>query len=98
MHVCAALCLGATRMTLFRRIILSGALPSIVTGLRIGLGIGWMGLVAAAPSGLGYLISDARSLLATDVVMAGMATIGPLGLLIDIVMRRVARALLPWHD
>jgi NitT/TauT family transport system permease protein/taurine transport system permease protein len=61
-----------------------------------------MGLVAAelvaAPSGLGYLISDARSLLATDVVVVGMATIGLLGLLIDLVMRRVARALLPWHD
>jgi ABC-type nitrate/sulfonate/bicarbonate transport system permease component len=102
LHVRAALCLGATRMPLFRRIILNGALPSIVTGLRIGLGIGWMGLVAAelvaAPSGLGYLISDARSLLATDVVVVGMATIGLLGLLIDIGMRRVARALLPWHE
>jgi ABC-type nitrate/sulfonate/bicarbonate transport system permease component len=102
LHVRAALCLGATRMALFRRIILNGALPSIVTGLRIGLGIGWMGLVAAelvaAPSGLGYLISDARSLLATDVVVVGMATIGLLGLLIDIGMRRVARALLPWHE
>jgi ABC-type nitrate/sulfonate/bicarbonate transport system permease component len=102
LHVRAALCLGATRMALFRRVILNGALPSIITGLRIGLGIGWMGLVAAelvaAPSGLGYLISDARSLLATDVVVVGMATIGLLGLLIDIAMRRAARALLPWHD
>jgi len=101
LHVRAALCLGATRMALFRRIILNGALPSIVTGLRIGLGIGWMGLVAAelvaAPSGLGYLISDARSLLATDVVVVGMATIGILGLLIDMAMRWVAKALLPWH-
>jgi ABC-type nitrate/sulfonate/bicarbonate transport system permease component len=102
LRVRAALCLGATRMALFRRVILNGALPSIVTGLRIGLGIAWMGLVAAelvaAPSGLGYLISDARALLATDVVVAGRATIGLLGLLIDIAMRRAARALLPWHD
>jgi ABC-type nitrate/sulfonate/bicarbonate transport system permease component len=102
MHIRAALCLGATRMALFRRIILNGALPTIVTGLRIGLGIGWMGLVAAelvaAPSGLGYLISDARSLLATDVVVVGMVTIGLLGLLIDLAMRRVARAFIPWHD
>jgi ABC-type nitrate/sulfonate/bicarbonate transport system permease component len=102
LHVRAALCLGATRTALFRRIILNGALPSIVTGLRIGLGIGWMGLVAAelvaAPSGLGYLISDARSLLATDVVVVGMVTIGLLGLLIDIAVRRVAKALIPWLD
>jgi ABC-type nitrate/sulfonate/bicarbonate transport system permease component len=102
LHVRAALCLGATRPALFRRVILNSALPSIVTGLRIGLGIAWMGLVAAelvaAPSGLGYLISDARSLLATDVVVVGMVTIGLLGLLIDIAMRWVAKVFLPWHD
>lgn len=100
-HIRAALCLGATRRALFQRIILNGALPTVVVGLRVGLGIGWMGLVAAelvaAPSGLGYLISDARTLLATDVVIVGMATIGILGLLIDFAMRRAARALLPWH-
>ncbi len=100
-HIRAALCLGAGRRALFQRIILNGALPNIVVGLRVGLGIGWMGLVAAelvaAPSGLGYLISDARTLLATDVVIVGMATIGILGLLIDFAMRRVARALLSWH-
>ncbi len=100
-HIRAALCLGASRRALFQRIILNGALPNIVVGLRVGLGIGWMGLVAAelvaAPSGLGYLISDARTLLATDVVIVGMATIGILGLLIDFAMRRVARALLSWH-
>ena len=61
---------------------------------------GWMALVAAelvgASSGLGFLINDARSVLRTDIVILGMLTIGCVGLAIDLLIRRIAKAMLPW--
>ncbi len=97
----AGLSLGASRGELFRTVVLPGALPNIFTGLRIGLGIGWMALVAgelvAAPSGLGYLINNARTLFRSDYILLGMVLIGVLGLLLDYLMRRAARLVMPWH-
>jgi ABC-type nitrate/sulfonate/bicarbonate transport system permease component len=79
---------------------LRAALPEIITGVRVGLGVGWMALVAAelvgASSGLGFLINDARTVLRTDYVIVGMATIGVVGLLIDRVIREVVVRTLPW--
>ena len=96
----AARCLGAGERQTLWRVVLRAALPQIVTGIRVGLGVGWMALVAAelvgASSGLGFLINDARTVLRTDYVIVGMATIGIVGLLIDRVIRAVARRLLPW--
>ncbi len=75
------------------------ALPVILTGLRIGLGIGWMALVAAeltgASSGLAYLIEDSRNLLFTERVLLGMALIGVLGFIMDQLMRALQRRLIP---
>jgi len=75
-------------------------MPQIVTGIRVGLGVGWMALVAAelvgANSGLGFLINDARTVLRTDYIIVGMATIGMVGLLIDQAIRELGRRLLPW--
>jgi len=96
----AARCLGAKQWNILWRVILRAALPQIVTGIRIGLGVGWMALVAAelvgATSGLGFLINDARTVLRTDYVIVGMITIGIVGLLIDWSIRSLARMLLPW--
>ena len=96
----AARCLGAGEWQLLRRVVLPAALPMILTGVRVGFGVGWMALVAAelvgATSGLGFLINDARSVLRTDVVILGMLTIGFVGLFIDLLIRRLAKALLPW--
>ena len=96
----AARCLGASEWEVLRRVVLRAALPQIVTGIRIGLGVGWMALVAAelvgANSGLGFLINDARTVLRTDYVIVGMATIGLVGLLIDWLIRVLVRRLLPW--
>ena len=82
--------------------VLAAALPQIVTGVRVGLGVGWMALVAAelvgANSGLGFLISDARTVLRTDYVIVGMAAIGLIGLTIDSTIRALARRLLPWSQ
>ena len=96
----AARCLGASEGRILRRVVLPAALPSILTGIRIGLGVGWMALVAAelvgANSGLGFLINDARTLLRTDQVIVGMFTIGLIGLVIDRTIRVVGRRILPW--
>ena len=82
------------------RVVFKGALPQIITGVRIGLGVGWMALVAAelvgANSGLGFVINDARSMLRTDIIVVGMLTIGLVGLLIDSAIRVLSRRLLPW--
>jgi len=96
----AARSLGAPEHKVLTRIVLKGSLPQIITGVRIGLGVGWMALVAAelvgANSGLGFLINDARSMLRTDTIFVGMLTIGVVGLLIDSAIRVLGRRLLPW--
>jgi ABC-type nitrate/sulfonate/bicarbonate transport system permease component len=96
----AARSLGAPEHKVLWRVVLQGALPQIITGVRVGLGVGWMALVAAelvgANSGLGFLINDARSMLRTDTIAVGMLTIGIVGLMIDTVIRLLSRRLLPW--
>ena len=98
--VWGALTLGGRRAQIIREIVLPGALPLILTGLRIGLGVGWMALVAAelvaARSGLGFMIQSARYAFLTDRVILGMAVIGLLGLAMDRAMRGVQHRLAPW--
>jgi ABC-type nitrate/sulfonate/bicarbonate transport system permease component len=97
----AGLSLGARRGELFRTVVLPAALPQIFTGVRVGLGIGWMALVAgelvAAPSGLGYMINNARTLFRSDYILLGMVLIGVLGLVLDFVMRQIMRIAMPWY-
>lgn len=97
----AALNLGATPWKLLRKVVLYGALPNIFTGLRIGLGVSWMLVVAAelvaATSGLGFMIEDARNFLRTDIIFMGMVIIGCMGILMERILRRVERALLVWY-
>jgi ABC-type nitrate/sulfonate/bicarbonate transport system permease component len=98
----AARCLGAQETHILWRIVLRAALPQIITGIRVGLGVGWMALVAAelvgASSGLGFLINDARTVLRTDYVIVGMATIGAAGLIIDASIRTLMRKYMPWYQ
>lgn len=74
------------------------AVPSLVTGVRLGFGYSWRALIAAeliaAGSGLGYLILDAQELQRTDVVMVGILVIGLLGWAMDWAFQRAAAALL----
>lgn len=97
----AARCLGASEGKVLWRVVLRAALPQIMTGIRVGLGVGWMALVAAelvgANSGLGFLINDARTMLRTDYIVVGMVSIGIIGLLQDIVVRSLIRRATPWH-
>lgn len=83
----AARSMGIGRARIFWEVLLPGALPSIVTGLRIGLGYGWRGLVAAeiiaTNAGLGYALFLAQSQFDTDVIIAAMVIIGVLWLIMD---------------
>jgi len=79
---------------LFRSVIFPAALPQIITGMRVGLGVAWLVVVAAEmvaiDSGLGYLIIDARNAGSRyDLVVAGMVIIGFIGFLLDLLMRRL---------
>ena len=99
-HVQAAQCLGAGRMLFLRKVLLPSALPYILAGMRVGLGVGWMCVIAAeliaATSGLGYMIQTARVLIETEKVLAGMITIGIIGLGMNHLMLLLERKLTPW--
>jgi taurine transport system permease protein len=83
----AAGSLGAGRMAMLTEVLLPGALPNIVTGIRTGLGFAWRGLIAAemiaTNVGLGYMLFVARDFYQTEVIVLGMIVIGTLWLLID---------------
>lgn len=83
---------GVSRATLFRQVIVPAVLPEIVVGMRIGLGVAWLVVVAAEmialQSGLGFLINDSRNAgNRYDLVIAAMIIIGVIGLLLDGLMR-----------
>lgn len=98
----AARNLGATGPALFLRIILPAAMPHILTGLRVGIGVAFIVVIVAemiaVNSGLGYRILEAREFLWSDKIIAGMITIGLLGLAIDTAMSRINHYLLRWHS
>jgi NitT/TauT family transport system permease protein/taurine transport system permease protein len=83
----AARSLGTSRPRMFVEVLLPGAMPSIVTGLRVGLGYGWRGLVAAeiiaTSAGLGYSLFLAQKFFRTDIIIMGMIIIGLLWLMMD---------------
>ena len=97
----AARTLMATEKDVLLKVMLPGALPSIFVGLRIGLGIGWMTLVAAeftgvkSGYGLGYMIMTARDIQRPDEIIAGMIVIGVTGLLINFGLRKLQVLLVP---
>ncbi|MCC7374432.1 MAG: ABC transporter permease [Verrucomicrobiales bacterium] len=87
---------GLKGLLLFRRVVFPAALPQIITGIRIALGVAWLVVVAAemiaVNSGLGYLIIDARNAgKRYDLVVAGMVMIGLIGLALDLLVRRLER-------
>lgn len=91
---------GLSQGEIMRRVVLPSSLPSIVVGLRIGLGYSWRALVGAeliaSSAGLGYLIVDAENLARTDIVLAGILVIGAIGLLADQMLKSVIAKAAPW--
>jgi NitT/TauT family transport system permease protein len=99
----AARTLGARDRTILGRVLVPGAMPSIITGVRIGMGIAWMTLIAAElvgvknGYGLGYMIMAARDFARYDLLVAGIVVIGAVGFLIDWLIRLGEKRLLRWR-
>ncbi|MGC7404592.1 ABC transporter permease [Pandoraea pneumonica] len=97
----AARNLGAGQFTIFRRVIMPAATPYILSGIRIGIGTAFIVVIVAemiaVNNGLGYRILEAREYMWSDKIIAGMLTIGLLGLVIDLGMDRLNNHLLKWH-
>jgi sulfonate transport system permease protein len=92
---------GLNRWGFFRQVILPGAMPSILVGLRYALGIMWLTLIVAetisSSSGIGYMTMNAREFLQTDIVVLGIAIYAILGKLADSATRYLERRWLAWH-
>ncbi len=86
---------------LIRGIIIPGALPSITTGIRLGLGSAWVCVVAAemigATSGVGFMLANGRSLSRPDVVILGMLLVGIFGKLMDDILKKLREKLITWN-
>jgi len=99
-YVNAARQLGASDRLILKDVLLPAALPQILVGLRVGLGTAWTTVIAAelvgAQSGLGYMIQLHRTMLQTADVIAGMVTIGMVGVAMDRGFRAVHRRLVLW--
>jgi sulfonate transport system permease protein len=96
-----AMIYGFSRWSLIRRVVLPGALPAILTGLRLALARCW-GIVVAAElfgsnAGIGHMMEWAREMFQIDVVMAGVVVTGVIGFLMDQGLRRIEARLVPWQ-
>lgn len=91
--------LGFSRTKIFFRILLPGALPSVLAGMRIALGYSWRSIIGAemvaAFSGLGYMILDAQSMSRSDKVIVGIIVIGAVGFITDRIFGLIVRLAAP---
>ena len=92
---------GLSRFKLFRKVILAGALPSILVGIRYALGVMWLTLIVAetvaASSGIGYMSMNAREFMQLDVVVLAILLYALLGKLADSIAKFLERYLLQWN-
>jgi NitT/TauT family transport system permease protein len=92
--------LGASELQLFLHIILPGVMPSVFTGLAVGMGVAWVSLIAAemisGQFGVGYFTWEAYSLVNYPAIVLGMLTIGVLGLGCSSAIRYVGQLTMPW--
>lgn len=97
----AALMMGCSRQQLLWRVVFPSAMPSVFTGLRIGLGISWTAVIVsemvAVKSGLGYVLWDAYYVGRMDIVLADMVSIGAMGYLSDRLIVFIERRVLRWR-
>ena len=100
-YIRAARNLGASQMTMFVRVMLPASVPFILSGLRIGMGTAFIVVIVsemiAVNNGLGFRILEAREYFWTSKIIAGMYSIGFLGLFIDLAMNKLNNYLLRWH-
>ena len=97
----ASLTMGASRWMILANVVLPGTLPLIIVAARLAMASAWMSIIAAelvgAPDGLGFKIEWAHSMLLSEDIIAGMATIGLLGYLSDVLIRFIGNCALPWR-
>ncbi|MBY0574757.1 MAG: ABC transporter permease [Undibacterium sp.] len=100
-YIRAARNLGANQTTLFLRVMLPASVPYILSGVRIGVGTAFIVVIVsemiAVNNGLGFRILEAREYFWSDKIIAGMLSIGLLGLAIDVAMNKLNNYLLRWH-
>ncbi|MFC7740950.1 ABC transporter permease [Nocardiopsis composta] len=100
-HIEVARVLGLGRAGAIRHVVLPGALPGLLVGLRLSLGAAWLALIVAeqinADAGLGFMINSAREFLRTDIVVLGLVVYSLLGLATDALVRLVERRALAWR-
>jgi len=101
-HIEAARVLGATRGQVLAKVILPGAAPSIVTGLRVGGGIAWRVIIAAeifpgTRGGLGYMIATAHEQASYEYAFASIIVIGAIGLVLDGLLRLAEHRVGRWQ-
>jgi sulfonate transport system permease protein len=93
--------LGLTTAEIVGHVVLPGALPSLLVGIRYGLGVAWLSLVVGeqinASSGIGSIIGWARDFLQTDVIVVCLVVYAVMGLVTDAVVREIERRLLVWR-
>jgi sulfonate transport system permease protein len=93
---------GVSQRELLQKVVLPGALPSILIGLRYAMGTSWLALVVAetlaANAGIGFMAMDAREFLRTDVIVLTIIIYALLGVLVDLLFRWLERRLLSWHS
>ncbi len=94
--------LGASRRQIFRKVILPAAMPAIMTGLRVGLGISWMVIIAAemlpgSDSGIGYLIMYSYELAEMQILVASMVVIGLIGLVLNKGLQLISTRVSGWQ-
>lgn len=101
-YVRVARTLGATDGEIFRRVIVPLTVPHMLTALRVSLGVAWATLVAAellaAQQGLGALIQNASSFFQLDTIYVGIICIGIIALVMDLLLRVLARRLVAWQE
>lgn len=94
--------LGYSRIQQIRRLVIPAALPNILLGIRLSIGLSWLGLVVAeliaSTSGVGYMMSDARQFADTPVVFVGIIVFAVAGLITDYIVRLAERRLLRWKE
>ena len=92
--------LGVSARAIFWKVVLPASLPSIFTGLRLGLGFAWVvivvGEMTGVQTGLGAIIMEARQLSRTEIVVCGMVVIGVAGFVSDWIVMQLGRRLLAW--
>jgi sulfonate transport system permease protein len=97
----AASTMGLGRLGLIAHVILPGALPQALVGLRYSLGVAWLILVVSeqinATAGIGYMMTNAREFLRTDIIVVGLVVYSLLGLATDALVRAVERRVLSWR-